>query len=241
MTATTASKDPLLQPFRLKHLTLRNRIMSTSHACGLEEGGLALERYQAYHVEKAKGGIALSMFGGSSNVSPDSPSVFQQLYVGDDRCIPHFQQFAQRMHTEGTFLMCQITHLGRRGDAYAGHHVPTISASPTRETQHRSFSKAMDEHDIARVIRHFADAAWRCKEGGLDGIETLGGGHLMGQFLSPAMNQRTDRWGGSLENRCRFPLAVYEAIRRRVGDNFLVGFRFVVDEGMGEEEGLDVE
>ena len=95
MTAPPAvpKSDPLLEPFRLKHLVLRNRIMSTSHACGLEEGGLALERYQAYHLEKAKGGIALSMFGGSSNVSPDSPSVFQQLYVGDDRCIPHFQRF----------------------------------------------------------------------------------------------------------------------------------------------------
>lgn len=238
---TAASKDPLLQPFKLKHLSLRNRIMSTSHACGLEEGGLTLERYQAYHVEKARGGIALSMFGGSSNVSPDSPSVFQQLYVGDDRCIPHFQRFSGRMHAEGAYLMCQITHLGRRGDAYAGHFLPTISASATRETQHRSFAKAMDEHDIARVIRQYADAAGRCKDGGLDGIETLGGGHMMGQFLSPAMNQRTDRWGGSLENRCRFPLAVYEAIRKRVGDDFLVGFRFVVDEGMGEEEGLGFE
>ncbi|MEZ5924694.1 MAG: NADH:flavin oxidoreductase [Hyphomicrobiaceae bacterium] len=233
--------DPLLKPFKLKHLTLRNRIMSTSHACGLEEGGLTLERYQAYHVEKARGGLALTMFGGSSNVSPDSPSVFQQLYVGDDACIPHFRQFASRVHAEGAYLMCQITHLGRRGSAYAGHFLPTISPSMTRETQHRSVAKEMDEDDIARVIRHYADAAWRCKEGGLDGIETLGGGHMMGQFLSPAMNQRTDRWGGSLENRCRFPLAVYEAIRERVGDEFLVGFRFVVDEGMGGEEGLGFE
>ncbi len=167
-----ASKDPLLQPFKLKHLTLRNRIMSTSHACGLEEGGLTLERYQAYHVEKAKGGIALTMFGGSSNVSPDSPSVFQQLYVGDDACIPHFQQFSKRVHAEGARIMCQITHLGRRGSAYAGHFLPTLSPSPTRETQHRSFAKEMDEHDIGRVIRHYADAAWRCKEGGLDGVAT---------------------------------------------------------------------
>lgn len=241
MTRPASPTDPLLQPFKLKHLTLRNRIMSTSHACGLEEGGLTLERYQAYHVEKARGGIALSMFGGSSNIAPDSPSVFQQLYVGDDRCIPHFQRFSERMHAEGAYLMCQITHLGRRGDAYAGHFLPTISASAARETLHRSFAKEMDEHDIARVIRQYADAAGRCKDGGLDGIETLGGGHMMGQFLSPAMNQRTDRWGGSLENRCRFPLAVYEAIRKRVGDDFLVGFRFVVDEGMGEEEGLGFE
>ncbi len=128
MTRPASPSDPLLQPLQLKHLKLRNRIMSTSHACGLEEGGLTLERYQAYHVEKAKGGIALSMFGGSSNVAPDSPNVFQQLYVGDDRCIPHFQRFSERMHAEGAYLMCQITHLGRRGDAYAGDFLPTISA-----------------------------------------------------------------------------------------------------------------
>src|SRR6185312_12725325 len=78
-----AAKDPLLQPLALKHLRLRNRIMSTSHACGLEEGGMPGERYQAYHEEKAKGGIALTMFGGSSNVAKDSPNIFRQLNVGD--------------------------------------------------------------------------------------------------------------------------------------------------------------
>jgi len=90
----------------------------------------------------------------------------------------------------------------------------------------------MDRDDIDRVVKAFGDAAWRCKEGGLDGIETLAGGHLIGQFLSPATNKRTDDFGGSLENRCRFGLMVYEEIRRRVGDDFLVGFRFVVDEGL---------
>jgi len=226
-----ASRDPLLEPLVIKHLRLRNRIMSTSHACGLEEGGLPKERYQRYHEEKAQGGIALTMFGGSSNVAPDSPSVFRQLYVGDDRIIPHLRQFSERIHRHGAALMCQITHLGRRGDAYAGHWLPTIGPSPVRETLHRSFPKAMDEHDIARVVRAYAAAARRCREGGLDGVETLCGGHLIGQFLSPLTNRRTDRFGGSLENRCRFGLMVHEAIRRAVGDDFLVGMRFVVDEG----------
>ncbi len=233
------SKDPLLQPFELKHLTLRNRIMSTSHACGLEEGGLPKERYQAYHEEKAKGGLALTMFGGSSNVAPDSPNVFQQLNVGDDAIIPHFERFSQRIHAQGAALMCQITHLGQRADAYLDHMLPPIAPSHSRETLHRSFAREMDEHDIRRVVKAFADAAWRCKVGGLDGLETLGGGHLMGQFLSPLLNRRTDRYGGSIENRCRFPLEVYEAIRKRVGDDFIVGFRFVVDEGHAEGLGFE--
>lgn len=232
--APSATKDPLLQPLQLRHLTLRNRIMSTSHACGLEEGGMPKERYQRYHEEKAIGGIALSMFGGSSNVAPDSPNVFRQLNVGTDAVIPWLRQFSERMHQHGAALMCQITHLGRRGEPYADNWLPTIGPSLVRETVHRSFPKEMDEYDIARVVHAYGVAAGRCREGGLDGIETLAGGHLIGQFLSPATNHRTDRFGGSRENRCRFGLMVFEEIRRQVGDDFLVGFRFVVDEGEGK-------
>lgn len=230
---STRMHDPLLEPLRLKGLTLRNRLMSTSHACGLEEGGYPTERYQAYHEEKARGGIALTMFGGSSNVDIDSPNIFRQINVGNDAVIPHLQRFSQRIHAQGAALMCQITHLGRRGDPYGDQWLPTIGPSAIRETLHRSFPKEMDEHDINRVVTAYGAAALRCKEGGLDGIETLSGGHLIGQFLSPLTNRRTDRFGGSLENRCRFAVMVHQEIRRRVGDDFIVGMRFVVDEGQG--------
>ena len=189
------------------------------------------DRYQAYQEEKAKGGIGLVMFGGSSNVAIDSPSVFRQLNVGVDRVIPHLQRLSERVHRHGAAIMCQITHLGRRAQADTGERLPTIAPSVMRETLHRSIPKAMDAHDIKRVIRAYAEAAIRCKEGGLDGIETLAGGHLIGQFLSPETNHRTDGYGGSLENRCRFGLEVHDAIRAAVGDDFLVGFRFIVDEG----------
>ncbi len=224
------SSDPLLQPFKLKHLTLKNRVMSTSHACGLEDDGYPQENYQRYHEEKARGGLALTMFGGSSNVAQDSPSVFQQLYVGDDGVIPHLQNFSKRIHAQGAALMCQITHLGRRGDPHADNWLPTIAPSPIRETLHRSFPKEMDEHDIARVIKAYGAAARRCKEGGLDGIETLASSHLIGQFLSPYTNSRTDRFGGSVENRCRFGLMVYDEIRKQAGEDFIAGLRYVVDE-----------
>ena len=227
------AQDPLLRPLAIKALVLKNRLMSTSHACGLEEGGMPKERYQLYHEEKARGGIALTMFGGSSNVAPDSPNIFRQLNVGVDAIIPHLQQFSERIHRHGTALMCQITHLGRRGEPYASNWLPTIAPSPVRETLHRSFPKEMDEHDIARVVKAYGEAARRCEEGGLDGIETLAGGHLIGQFLSPRTNRRTDRFGGSLANRCRFGLMVHEEIRRRVDARFLVGLRYVVDEGEG--------
>ena len=184
------------------------------------------------------------MFGGSSNVAPDSPSVFQQLYVGDDEVIPYLQHFSERVHKHGPAIMCQITHLGRRGEPYQGQWLPTIGPSAIRETLHRSFPKEMDDHDIARVVRAYGAAARLCKEGGLDGIETLGNSHLIGQFLSPATNKRTDQYGGSLENRCRFGLMVFEEIRRQAGDEFLVGFRCAVDEamkdGLSQEECIEV-
>lgn len=237
--AAPARSDPLLRPLTLKKLTLRNRIISTSHACGLEVGGMPKEAYQRYHEEKARGGIALSMFGGSSNVDRDSPNIFHQLNVGDDAIIPHLQQFSARMHAQGAALMCQITHLGRRGDPYGGDWLPTIGPSPLRETLHRSIPREMDRYDVERVVNAYARAALRCREGGLDGIETLAGGHLIGQFLSPATNRRTDEFGGSLEGRIRFALMVHEAIRKAVGDDFLVGIRFVVDEGT--DDGLRFE
>ena len=161
-------KDPLLKPLQIRHLTLKNRIMSTSHASGMGDDYMPAVRYQRYHEEKAKGGLALTMFGGSSNVATDSPSVFDQLRVDTDMIIPHLQQFAERIHQHGTALMCQITHLGRRGDATVENWLPTIAPSSLRETLHRSIPREMDEHDINRVVKAFGQAARRCYEGGLD-------------------------------------------------------------------------
>jgi 2,4-dienoyl-CoA reductase-like NADH-dependent reductase (Old Yellow Enzyme family)/thioredoxin reductase len=232
-------KDPLLQPLHLKGLVLKNRIMSTSHAAGLDEDEMPKERYQLYHEEKAKGGLALTMFGGSANVAPDSPSVFDQLNVGNDRIIPYFQEFSERIHKHGAALMCQITHLGRRGKADEGYWLPTIAPSRVRESKYRSFPKEMDEDDIARVVRAFGEAARRCKEGFLDGIEVFCGGHLVGQFFSLLTNKRADRFGGALTNRCRFGLMVYEEIRRQVGDDFSVGMRLPVEEDTKEGLSFD--
>lgn len=238
MASTEHNNDPLFQPLQIKHLTLKNRIMSTSHACGMDDLGMPAERYQRYHEEKAKGGLALTMFGGSSNVAPDSPSVFNQLNVSDDCVIPHFQKFSERIHHHGAALMCQITHLGRRGDALAQDWLPTVAPSPVRETLHRNIPREIDEHDIHRIVKAFGQAARRCYEGGLDGLETMSSGHLIGQFFAPDTNQRTDKYGGSVENRVRFALMVHEEIRRCVGDNFLVGMRMTVEEDRG---GVSVE
>ncbi|HYB10313.1 MAG TPA: NADH:flavin oxidoreductase [Alphaproteobacteria bacterium] len=230
--------DPLLRPLEIKGLRLRNRIMSTSHASTLDDNGLPKERYQRYHEEKAKGGLALTMFGGSSMVDADSSWGGGQIDVGSDAIIPYFQAFSARIHRHGAALMCQISHLGRRADATAMNWLPALGPSRIRETQHRSFPKEMDRADIDRIVKAYGHAARRCREGGLDGLETLSGGHLIGQFFSPRTNRRSDEFGGSTENRVRFALMVHEEIRRQAG-NLVVGIRFVVDEGISD--GLDFE
>lgn len=231
--ASPASTDPLLQPFALAHLRLRNRIMSTSHAIGFGEDGMPTGRYQRYHEAKAAGGIGLTMFGGSTNVSRDSANTFGQLSASDDRVIPYFQEFSERIHKHGAALMCQLTHLGGRSQWRGDNWLPTISPSRFREPLHRGFTKEMQPEDIARVIADFGQAARRCYEGGLDGCELHITGHLIGQFWSPVTNRRSDDFGGSLENRARFGLMALEEIRRVVPQPFVVGVRMVVGEGDG--------
>ncbi|HXY30856.1 MAG TPA: FAD-dependent oxidoreductase [Gemmatimonadaceae bacterium] len=222
--------DPLFQPFQLKHLRLRNRILSTSHEPSYAENAKPKLRYQLYHEEKAKGGIALTMFGGSSNVAVDSPSAFGQIYAGDDSIIPYFRELAERVHRHGAALMCQITHMGRRTYWDTDHWLPTIAPSPVREPAHRSIPKEMEPSDIRRVIRAYAAAARRCRDGGLDGVEVEAYGHLFDSFWTPLVNRRADCYGGSLDNRMRFSLDALGAVRKAVGDDFIVGLRMSVDE-----------
>ena len=237
--------DPILEPFELKGLTLKNRIMSTSHAPGYAQDGKPKALYQLYHEEKAKGGVALTMFGGSSNIAPDSASVFGgQIYVGDDSILPYFKEFSARIHGHGAALICQITHMGRRTVWNADHWLPTIAPSRVREPQHRSFPKEMEPEDIDRVIAAYAAAARRCRDGGLDGCEILAHGHLLDQFFSPLTNQRTDSYGGSLENRMRFSLEVFDAVRDQVGNDFIVGLRLGGserrDDGLSEDDCIEI-
>ena len=236
---TSSSKDPLLQSLTVKGLTIRNRIISTSHAISYAVDGVPKERYQLYQEEKAKGGIGMTMFGGASNVAPDSPSVFGQIYAGDDNIIPYFQQMADRIHRHGAALMCQLTHMGRRTSNLVGNWLPTIAPSYIREDMNRSFARAMDRDDIERVVKAFGNAAWRCKEGGLDGCEVIATGHLLDQFWSTRTNMRSDGFNGNLENRTRFSRMVLEEMRKRTGDDFIISLRMVMGEDV--EDGLQLE
>ncbi len=237
--------DPLLQPFQLKHLTLKNRVISSSHEPAYSEEALPKARYRLYHEEKAKGGIGMTMIGGSSIVAPDSPQAFGNLYVGSDAIIPWFKELTAGVHKYGAAVMCQITHLGRRTSWAKEHWLSVISASPVREPAHRAFPKEMEDFDFTRVVSAYGAAARRCREGGMDGIEVEAYGHLFDAFWSPNTNERTDEYGPqSLENRLRFSFDVLKEIRRQVGNDYIVGLRMVVDEtienGFSKSDGLQI-
>jgi 2,4-dienoyl-CoA reductase-like NADH-dependent reductase (Old Yellow Enzyme family) len=239
-----AARSPLLQPFRLRHLELRNRIMSTSHEPAYSEDGRPGQRYRRYHEEKAKGGIALTMIGGSAVVAPDSPPAFGNLHLWDERIVADLRALADAVHAHGAAVMCQITHLGRRTYWNKADWLPVLAPSVVREPAHRSFPKAMEDYDIRRVVRAYGAAARRCRDGAMDGIEIEAYGHLLDAFWSPVTNRRTDGYGGSLDNRMRFGLEVLEEIRAQVGKDYIVGIRMVLDEdladGLGRAEGLEI-
>jgi len=236
--------DSLLQSFKLKHLNLKNRIITTSHEPAYNEDGFPKDRYVAYHLERAKGGIAMTMTAGSTVVSKDSPPSFDNIHAYKDEVVPWIKKLTEAIHDQDCKIMIQLTHLGRRTSWNKGDWLPSISSGKHREPAHKAFPKVAESWDIERIIKEYGDAAERMKEGGMDGVELEGQGHLIGQFLSPLTNELETEYGGSFENRLRFTLDVLSDIRNKVGQKFIVGIRCVFDEvekgGITKSDGLKI-
>ncbi|MCV2863769.1 NADH:flavin oxidoreductase [Albidovulum sediminicola] len=238
------SNDPLLQPYQLKHLTLKNRLIITSHEPAYPEDGMPKARYRAYHAERAKAGVAMTMTAGSASVARDSPPVFNNILAWKDEVVGWMKQLTDECHDHGCAVMIQLTHLGRRTRWDKADWLPVVSPSHEREPSHKAFPKKAEDWDIARIIEDYADAAERMKEAGLDGIELQAYGHLMDQFWSPLTNDLDGPYGGSLDNRLRFTFDTLKAIRERVGPEFIVGIRYTGDEdmpgGLTKADGLEI-
>ncbi|MBI4608351.1 MAG: FAD-dependent oxidoreductase [Candidatus Rokubacteria bacterium] len=222
----------LFTPIRVGSLTLKNRIFSTGHAEAMAEGGKPTAQLRRYHEAKARGGCALTIFGGSTSVHPSSPAAAWRLIANhDDSVIPSYRELAVAIHRHDCLIFTQLTHLGRRAQSDSeGWHV-LLAPSQIPEAIHREVPHELEPEQIAELVRAFGDAARRCREGGLDGIEiSMAHNHLIDQFWSPLFNHRTDAYGGSLENRMRFGFDVLAEIRRQVGRDFVVGARISGDE-----------
>ena len=218
----------LHSPFSLKNLTLRNRITMAPLFLGYANpdgtvNSLILDHYR----EMAASGASLIVVENAA-VDPKGMGSPFTLRVDEERFLLGLSGLAKTIHQQGALAFQQINHVGR----YA---FGTDKIAPSPFETYQVVPREMTSGDMEQVTRAFVTGALRVKEAGFDGVEIHGGtGYLLVQFLSPRTNRRTDAFGGSLENRMRFPLQVVEAVMAAVGPEFPVGYRFLADEWLPE-------
>ena len=159
-------------------------------------------------------------------MSPENSCYYGQINGAVEAVVPQYRRMAAAIHEHGACCAVQLTHGGRRERWDIANWLPTYSASTLREIVHGSFPVVMEDYDIRRVVRDFATAASRARDGDVDGVEiSCQAATLIEQFWSPVLNQRTDRYGGCFENRMRLGLEILAAVREAVGEDYVVGIR----------------
>ncbi len=221
----------LFSPIEIGNRTMKNRICCSAHADALAEDGMPTDRTVRYYELKAKGGVGFMMCFGSAGVHPTSPAKdWNGVELFHDRVIPHLKIFSDTMHKYEVPCVAQITHRGRRGRSNISWE-RMFGPSSIREPNHRETPHVMDEATMKEFIKAFADAAYRLKQGGFDGCEVMASHcHLIDQFWTLNVNNRNDQYGGGIENRLRFGIQVLEAVREKVGRDFIVGTRVTADD-----------
>ena len=221
----------LFRPLRIGPLEIRNRVIFAGHGSRFVDwhSHHLTERQGHYLAERAAGGVGL-VIQGSSMVHPTGLAAAGVNEVYSDDSIPAYARVAEMVKAEGAAIFGQLSHLGRQGDTFAAHRelwAPSAVADPAS----RVVPHAMTRRDIAELTDCYRSAARRLRAAGFDGLEVyLAHGYLLCEFLSGFSNRRTDGYGGSLENRCRLPLEVLEAVRAEVGDGLPVGIRVSAEE-----------
>ena len=229
----------ILKPLDLGFTTIKNRIVMGSMHTGLEDRFYHYPKLAAYFAERAKGGVGLIITGG---IAPNregwlSPMGGTMNSLAD---IPHHRLVTHAVHKHGAKILLQILHSGRYG-----YQPLVVSASPVKSPISLFKPREMSERNILTTIKDYAHAASLSKKAGYDGVEIMGSeGYLLNQFMSRHVNQRQDRWGGTLENRMRFSLEIVKAIREAVGEKFIICFRLsmldLVDNGNTMDEVIQI-
>lgn len=233
----------LLSPMRVGPVTIRNRALFTGHDTLLQtDDGLVSDEYIAYQESRAMGGAGLQVLQAAA-IDEFSCSGSKQIRLDRDEVIPGLRKIADAVHRHGGTVFAQLLQAGREIFESADGTLPVAySSSATTGERYRVLPREMSKTMIQRVIRSYVEAARRALEAGLDGVEVVGNqGNLPAQFLAEAVNRRTDEYGGSLENRCRFAVEVCRALKEAVGDGLAVGLRLSVNEfenGVTEEESM---
>jgi 2,4-dienoyl-CoA reductase (NADPH2) len=225
----------LLKPLDLGFTQLSNRVLMGSMHTGLEEEKKGFEKLAAFYEERAKGGVGLIVTGGiapnfAGRVEPLGSELSRFWHVNKHKTITN------AVHKYDTKICLQILHTGR----YA-YHPFNVSSSAIKAPINPFKPKALSERGINKTIRDFAKCAGLAQKAGYDGVEIMGSeGYLINQFIAPKTNKRTDKWGGSFENRIRLALEIVKQTREKVGNDFIIIFRLsmldLVDDGSTFEE-----
>lgn len=221
----------LFNPIQLRHKTLKNRVVFGAHTANMAEQGLPGARHAAYYLERAKGGAAMIVV---EPVPVHATAVLTRgnMRVQDDAIIEPFRTITQACQAHGVVMIQQLYHVGQHGD-FDNSYQANWSPSGLPSYHDSDGSHEMTDAEIEIIIDSFASAALRAKQSGFDGVELFGAYNgLIEQFWLPWSNRRTDKWGGSLENRMRFTVEIIQRTRALVGPDFIIGLNASVDTGV---------
>lgn len=237
--------DSLWQPLEIGSVTIKNRVVLTAHGLGdATSGNLIGQHGLDYYEERARGGVGLIMTE-AQNVHRSGRGLGPSSQEGwRDDAVPRYRKLAEAVHRHGAKVFAELGHIGPLDDntIFLDSFRALLSPSGVPGFNTNELPRPMEEEDFATLLDGFVLTARNAKTGGLDGVEIHAAhGFLLHSFLSPATNKRTDRYGGSTENRCRFVVDVARAIRAEVGDGYPVGVRISFTEftpdGIDEAEG----
>ncbi|MFG2111793.1 FAD-dependent oxidoreductase [Streptomyces sp. NPDC048718] len=210
----------LLSPLDLGFTTLPNRVLMGSMHVGLEEAEHGFARMAAFYAERARGGVGLIVTGGIAPNEAGRPWDGGAKLTSAEEVAEH-RLITDAVHAEGGRIAMQILHFGR----YA-YHEGLVAPSPLKAPISPFVPNELSDAEVEQTVEDYARCAELAREAGYDGVEVMGSeGYLINEFIASATNHRTDRWGGSYENRTRFPLEIVRRIRERVGDDFIVVYR----------------
>ncbi len=236
----TSPYPHLLEPLDLGHTTLRNRVIMGSMHTGLEDRAKHLPELAAYFAERAKGGVALSVTGGYAPNRHGWLLPFGSLMTSKKLADKH-RLVTDAVHEHDGKIAMQILHAGR----YGYHPFKRAASSKPSPITPFGKPKAMSTKEVDDTVNDFAKSAVLARRAGYDGVEIMGSeGYLINQMLTARTNDRSDRWGGSAENRMRFPVEIVERVREAVGDDFIVMYRMslldLVDDAQSWDETVEL-
>src|ERR1700729_3580673 len=219
----------LFSPLRVGPLTLRNRIVFSAHLTNYAEDGLPTQQHADYYAARAAGGVGLIITEEHPTHPTDWP--YEKLIHGfHPEVIPGYRRITEAVHAHDVPILAQINHNGGQASSMYSRR-PVWAPSPVPDPLFREVPKAVEHHEIREIVKGYATVAGHCMDGGFDGIELqCSHSSIVRGFLSPATNQRTDAYGGTLQGRARILVEIIDAVREAIGPDRALGVRICGDE-----------